>query len=269
VTTEWEHDHVVHIGGETETPADPIRETAAWRRRIEPWLSAVFQAEHLSLLLGSGFTTGIAGQAGGIPVGMSKAVFGCAHDDKVNAYAARMATGMGRGDANIEDQLSAALSLVSGLQILEHADALAWEAAIDRVLTGFIKNILAAERGIRDGLDKIPASNGPLPREILVSFLMSFASRAASRERLHVFTTNYDRLIERGCDLAGLRMVDRFVGAIEPEFRSSRLQIDMHYMPPGVRGEPRLFRDSSDGRSATLADGRSDWPTVGLAQPSV
>ena len=30
-----------------------------------------------------------------------------------------------------------------------------------------------------------------------------------------------------------------------------------------------LFRDSSDGRSATLADGRSDWPTVGLAQPSV
>jgi integrase/recombinase XerD len=32
---------------------------------------------------------------------------------------------------------------------------------------------------------------------------------------------------------------------------------------------PMLFRDSSDGRSATLADGRSDWPTVGLAQPSV
>jgi hypothetical protein len=30
-----------------------------------------------------------------------------------------------------------------------------------------------------------------------------------------------------------------------------------------------LFRDSSDGRSATLADGRSDWPTVGLAQPLV
>ena len=30
-----------------------------------------------------------------------------------------------------------------------------------------------------------------------------------------------------------------------------------------------IFRDSSDGRSATRTDGRSDWPTVGLAQPSV
>ena len=68
---------------------------------------------------------------------------------------------------------------------------------------------------------------------------MSFASRAASRERLHIFTINCDRLIERGCDLAGLRIIDRFVGAIEPGFRFSRLQIDMHYTPPGIRGEPR------------------------------
>ena len=199
----------------------------------------MFQAEHLSLLLGNGFTTGIAGQAGVAPVGMSRAVFGCAQDDKVNAYAARMAASMGRGDANIEDQLSAALSLLPGLQILEHPDASAWEDAIDKVLGRFITGVLATERGIRDGLDKAPTSGGPLPRETLVSFLMSFASRAASRARLHIFTTNYDRLIERGCDLAGLRIVDRFVGAIEPEFRSSRLQIDMHYMPPGVRGEPR------------------------------
>jgi len=28
----------------------------------------------------------------------------------------------------------------------------------------------------------------------------------------------------------------------------------------------RLFRDSSDGRSATRTDGRSDWPAVGLTQ---
>lgn len=236
---QWEHDHIVHIGGETHTPADPAADHAAWRKRIEPWLSAVFQAEHLSLLLANGFTTGIAGQVGGVPVGMSRAVFGCANEDKMNAYAAKMATAMGRGDANIEDQISAALSLLSGLHILQHADAAAWEGAIDKVLGSFIKDVLTTERGIRDGLDNVPASGGPLPREILVSFLMSFASRAASRERLHIFTTNYDRLIERGCDLAGLRIVDRFVGALEPEFRSSRLQIDMHYMPPGIRGEPR------------------------------
>ena len=235
----WEHDHVVHIGGETETPADPATEVTAWRKRIEPWLSAVFQSEHLALLVGNGFTTGIAHHAGGVPIGMTDAAFGCPNEDKVKSHATRAAEAMGRGEANIEDQLSAALSLLGGLKILGHADAGVWEAAITRVLDHFLKGILATERGIRGGLETMPTSGGPMTREILVSFLMSFASRAASRERLHIFTTNYDRLIERGCDLAGLRIIDRFVGAIEPEFRSSRLHVDMHYLPPGIRGEPR------------------------------
>lgn len=52
----WEHDHILHIGGETETPENPEADTNAWRKRIEPWLSAVFQSEHLSLLLGNGFS---------------------------------------------------------------------------------------------------------------------------------------------------------------------------------------------------------------------
>ncbi len=34
------------------------------RKHIEPWLSAVFQAEHLNLLLGSGFTTAVGYIAG-------------------------------------------------------------------------------------------------------------------------------------------------------------------------------------------------------------
>ena len=38
--------------------------TSAARRQIEPWLSAVFQSEHLNLLLGSGFTTAIGSMAG-------------------------------------------------------------------------------------------------------------------------------------------------------------------------------------------------------------
>lgn len=236
---EWEHDHILHLGAETETPPNPASEPTKWRKRIEPWLSAVCQSEHLSLLLGNGFTTAIANYAGGKPVGMDKATFDCPHRDEVDAHATEIAAAMGRGAANVEDQLSTALSLLSGLQVLKHADAQVWETAIDNVLGGFIKDVLATETSIRDNLSNGPPDGGPLAREILVSFLMSFASRAASRQRLHVFTTNYDRLIERGCDLAGLRIVDRFVGAIEPEFRSSRLHVDMHYAPPGIRGEPR------------------------------
>lgn len=236
----WDHDHIVHIGGETSTPSDPASEVSTWRKRIEPWLSAVFQAEHLSVLVGNGFTTGLARYVGGRPTSMTGAGFGgCPHEDRVSAKAIELATAMGRGTANIEDELSAALSLLGGLEILGHADAAAWQAAIDNTLSGFIKDVLATEKSIQDALDKEPADGGPLGREILVSFLMSFASRAASRERLHLFTTNYDRVLERACDYAGLRIIDRFIGAIEPEFRSSRLRIDMHYTPPGIRGEPR------------------------------
>lgn len=236
---QWKHDHILHIGAQTDFPEDPASDTRAWRKRIEPWLSAVFQSEHLSLLLGNGLTSAIAHQAGGAAVSMDTASFGCTNEDKVNAYAQKTAAAMGRGCANIEDQLSAALSFLTGLQIAGSNDASKWETAIDKVLHGFIADVLATEKSIASGLDNAPTSGAPLAKETLVSFLMSFASRAASRERLHIFTTNYDRLIERGCDLAGLRIVDRFVGAIEPEFRSSRLQVDIHYMPPGVRGEPR------------------------------
>jgi len=70
---------------------------------------------------------------------------------------------------------------------------------------------------------------------------LSFASRAAARERLNLFTTNYDRVVEHGCDLVGLQVLDRFVGALSPVFRSSRLSVDMHYNPPGMRGEPRYL----------------------------
>jgi hypothetical protein len=235
----WDHDHIVHVGGETAAPVDPAADAMAWRKRIEPWLSAVFQAEHLSLLLGNGFTTAIAAYAGMKAASMNRVVFNCPSEDKVNAHAVRIAKATGRGDPNIEDQLSAALALFSGLTILGHGDAVKWAAGIDRVLHNLVTDILQTERGIRAGLDKAPVLGGPLTREVLISFLMSFASRAASRERLHIFTSNYDRVVEFGCDLAGLRIIDRFVGSIEPEFRSSRLQIDMHYLLPGIRGEPR------------------------------
>lgn len=248
----WEHNHIVHLGGRTETPPDPASDMATWRKKIEPWLSAVFQSEHLSLLLGNGFTTAIVTAAGGQPVNMALEQLQCPHSEKVIHRAETMAKAMGRGAANIEDQLSAALALLAGLQILEDPHAAAWEKAIDDALSGLMKQVLAAERCVANGLD----NGSPTVRELLVSFLMSFASRTASRERLHLFTTNYDRLIERGCDLAGLRTIDRFVGAVEPEFRSSRLQVDMHYTPPGIRGEPRHLEGVIH---FTKLHGSADW----------
>ena len=85
---------------------------------------------------------------------------------------------------------------------------------------------------------------------------MSFASRTGTRDRLNIFTTNYDRMIEAGADLAGLRLVDRFVGSLSPIFRSSRMDIDMHYNPPGIRGEPRYLEGVV---KYTKLHGSIDW----------
>ena len=71
-----------------------------------------------------------------------------------------------------------------------------------------------------------------------------------------MFTTNYDRLIEAGADAAGLRLVDRFVGSLAPAFRSSRLDVDLHYNPPGIRGEPRYLEGVA---RFTKLHGSIDW----------
>ena len=89
-----------------------------------------------------------------------------------------------------------------------------------------------------------------------MNFLLSFASRIATRERLNLFTINYDRVLEFGAELAGLHLIDRFVGSISPIFRSSRLNIDIHYNPPGIRGEPRYLEGVVN---FTKLHGSLDW----------
>jgi hypothetical protein len=215
---------------------DP-KDTDKYRKHIEPWLTAVFQSEHLALLLGSGFTCGVVLVSGGKPVDMSKCVWECDLKEKVDKYAKQSAKTCGRGSANIEDQIRAALQLEAGLKVMGDTRATLWKTEIDKQLKCFLGSILESERSIRCG----EVHKKEKAYDLLVSFLLSFASRTATRERLNLFTTNYDRLIEHGCDLAGLHVIDRFVGALSPVFRATRLNIDIHYNPPGIRGEPRYL----------------------------
>lgn len=252
---EWKS-HGYRVGSSNETfdniPTDPDeldQFVALHRRRIEPWLSAVFQAEHLNLLLGSGFTTSVAFAAGVAATGMDVAAGTSAHAKAIMDHAAASATKMGRGEANIEDQLRSAIAVLDGLDIIDKDAAESVRADINAAIDTFLYSLLATERGIADA-DSAPAS------AMLQSFLLSFASRAASRERLHVFTTNYDRLIERGCDDAGLRIIDRFVGTLRPLFRNTRIELDYHYNPPGIRGEPRFMEGVV---RLTKLHGSLDW----------
>jgi hypothetical protein len=240
----WDR-HCYRVGSHSESwedlPAERDKLDAfisVARKRIEPWLSAVFQAEHLNLLLGSGFTTAIGHLAGSGATNMAKVVFGTAFDAAIDTHAEVGARTMNRSPANVEDQFRSALALLEGLAVIDAASAVKLKNAMDTQMSAFLASLLKSESGIAAGKDHPSREKA---EAALQSFLLSFGSRAASRERLHVFTLNYDRLIEHGCDLAGLRIIDRFVGALNPIFRASRIEVDVHYNPPGIRGEPRFM----------------------------
>lgn len=221
------------------------------RSRIEPWLTALFQSEHLSLLIGTGLTYAVRsfttnGEPPAIPT-PKFTVFSGAIDNATKSYEKNSV-------AKLEMQLSVANEILVGCKhLVKHkSDVDTLEKEIDEYLKSFSAFVLNLENDL--------AISGRQKQEKafnhLVSFLTSFASRSGTRERLQIFTTNYDRVIEIGAEIAGLHLLDRFVGNLSPIFRSSRLNIDMHYNPPGIRGEPRYLEGVAH---FTKLHGSVDW----------
>ena len=224
-----------------------------FRSRIEPWLTSLFQSEHLSILCGSGITNAISFLArGNTGTTMDETTFS-SYQDEIKFASQESAKASGREKGNIEDQIRVANDLLRGLKILQENDkATKLEQDLNSIISNFANSILNSENGI--------AASEEDKREnayrILVNFLLSFASRTGNKERLNIFTTNYDRLIEVGAELAGIHLMDRFVGTMMPIFRSSRLNLDIHYNPPGIRGEPRYLEGVA---RLTKLHGSVDW----------
>jgi hypothetical protein len=242
------------------------------RQRIEPWLTSLFQSEHLSLMMGSGLMYGIHKMAtGDAPSGGMGTPFFSEHQQQIHLDAQDTAMKAHRGSANFEDCIRSANELLRGLEILNihmtvdktPGKTIDQSKTVDRLRTEICNNfekfadsILLDELSIinSDGKKREKAFNS------LINFLMSFASRTGTRDRLSIFTTNYDRLIEAGAELAGLHLLDRFLGNLMPIFRSSRLDLDMHYNPPGIRGEPRYLEGVA---RFTKLHGSLDWVQTG------
>lgn len=263
--------------GETEETTKPFKlstdATCSWtkadetfgseklRPRIEPWLTALVQSEHLSLLLGSGLTQAAHAIATEDPLpGMSTITFDVLNEE-IATEAERTAKLAGRDTGNFEDQIRAVNELLRGLGIIAstkaedapvHEQIEGLREGLEGALGSFARSILEGERQ----LVSAPYEKREQAFNYLVSFLMSFASRSGTRERLHLFTTNYDRYLEAGADVAGLRLIDRFVGTLAPVFRASRLDVDLHYNPPGIRGEPRYLEGVA---RFTKLHGSVDW----------
>jgi len=222
------------------------------RSRIEPWLTALFQSEHLSLLAGSGLMHAVHYIAADkSATGMDKISF-TVQDDKINTAAKNSSEAAKRKEGNIEDQLRVANELLRGLDILQDPKATKLREELETGMQSFAESILQSEAGII----KADEEKRRLAFDTLVTFLMSFASRTGVRDRLNIFTTNYDRLIEAGAELAGIHLMDRFLGNLMPVFRSSRLDLDMHYSTPGIRGEPRYLEGVA---RFTKLHGSVDW----------
>ena len=100
------------------------------RKKIEPWLTALFQSEHLSLFLGSGISfaarqlakensaTDAAGQLAeeNLTTDLDKIEFSVFQDEITQASEAS-AEKSDRGQANIEDQIRVCNELIRGLKI--------------------------------------------------------------------------------------------------------------------------------------------------------
>jgi hypothetical protein len=225
------------------------------RAHIEPWLTSLFQSEHLSLLVGSGLTHAVHFLSAGQRATGMEALPLTTCQDKIDAAAKTSASQAGRQKGNVEDQLRTANELLRGLEILQDTQATAVRKELEAGMQTFAESILKSEAGIAAA----PDDKRERAFTTLVTFLMSFASRTGTRDRLNIFTTNYDRLLEAGAELAGLHLMDRFLGTLMPIFRSSRLDLDMHYNPPGIRGEPRYLEGVA---RFTKLHGSVDWVQV-------
>jgi hypothetical protein len=280
---DWDKKSIVKMG-DLCWCADEDPDHQELRPQVEPWLAALLQGEHLSLLLGNGMTTGVAcaGKQSAASMGIQE--MDAPFKELVLKASEALAAKSDRGQANVEDQIRAARQMLDGLRILAVNDGLyicdktvsdgenpgeedpqvrisdvaaSWETILEDVLTSVRASVLAAEKAICDVVQgHLEPESSKEVRRLLGSFLWTFASRAASRERLHIFTTNYDRLVEFGCDMMGIRVVDRFVGTLSPVFRSSRLGVDLHYNPPGIRSEPRYLEGVV---RLTKLHGSVDW----------
>ncbi len=248
----WEDDHILYIANEIPEGSKSPDEKQL-RSKIEPWLTAVFQSEHLSLLLGTGITTGICVEAGVDPQAMQRIEF-TIEKDKIKNYADAEAQKLDRGSANFEDDLRTAIELLKGLKILKDDKADALETEINSNLKTLIINLLANEKAV------LTAKDGNAALSLLKRFLISFSSRTATRDRLNIFTTNYDRFIEYTLDSAGIHILDRFIGKLNPIMRMHKMELDFHYNPPGIRGEPRYVEGVV---RYTKLHGSLDWCNKG------
>lgn len=258
------------------------------RRAISQWLSSLYKSDHLALLVGNGLTMAVNRAAQTKPPEMGRLEITHPLNAPVRRRADEVAHKGPRGKANFEDDLRVALELCASLlPMIENKevelrlvkapadplDVTGYCALVVDQMKALVSRVLQMEFDLNKKLvveadlhtnppadlkteGLAVAKTAAAAISLLQRFLLSFSCRPATSERLHVFTTNYDRLLEFGFDGAGILTLDRFKGKVNPVFRTSRLDLDYHYSPPGIRSEPHYLEGVV---RLTKLHGSVDW----------
>lgn len=113
----WNEKNVYKIRDYKEPKLVQELESEKIRKEIEPWLTALFQSEHLSLLVGNGLTSAVhmlvAGNTGAGMGLFDLSIF----KKQIDKAMYKSAETTGRGKPNIEDQIRVTNELIKGLEI--------------------------------------------------------------------------------------------------------------------------------------------------------
>ena len=108
---DWRAENILKINSDIDSfSSSDIDESKIdfLRNKIEPWLTAIFQSEHFSLLTGTGLTAVLASLAEVPSQGMGRIDFDC-NKNNIKEWSEKSAIELGRGNANIEDDFRCAL----------------------------------------------------------------------------------------------------------------------------------------------------------------
>jgi len=105
------------------------------RERIEPWLTALFQSEHFSLLVGSGLTHAVYHMATDQAMPGMETVSFNVFQEEIQTASELSAANVDRGSVNIEDQIRVANELLKGIEYL----TVAKKGRVLKLLIGYQK----------------------------------------------------------------------------------------------------------------------------------
>ncbi|MGL5721265.1 MAG: SIR2 family protein [Brevinema sp.] len=207
-------------------------------------IASLLGSEHMSLLLGAGFSIGFNPES---PVSLSckgkTLPSWCGNNLKSNSIIENWLSSISDGDS--VEQLIQHIEVATEFYKDNQVEREKYQKLQEEIMSELIKAIKAFESSVL----KCASSAG-------TEFLFRLINRPAHFNRPHIFTTNYDRLVEHICEQLHIRIIDRFVGTLSPKFSSDPLNINYHYTPPGIKGEPRYLEQVIH---YTKLHGSLDW----------